>query len=74
MRTLSFRARLAYSNTLVTFTPRGKRDSDGVHTRGFIRRNGRTIPGYVYDSVTETVFYPDNKSINYNFAYWKEAA
>ena len=69
---LSFRARLAYSNTMVTFTPRGK--GDGIYTRGFIRRYGRTIPGHVYDGVTESIFYPDNKSINYNFAYLEEAA
>lgn len=57
------RVRIAFSDDYATFTQRGYDP-----TVGFIRRNGRTISGYVWQSdVNERVFSP--AGINEDFAY-----
>ncbi len=66
----SINARIAFTTVNVRFTPRGK--SLAFHTRGFIRRYGKTIIGHVWDGGPEHVFYPDKNGNNYHSAWTKE--
>lgn len=61
----TFTARLAYSNKDVRVTARGK--GDGIHQNGYVRVRGKIVSGYVYNGVSEKVFYP--RGINEDHLY-----
>jgi hypothetical protein len=55
---MPIKARLAYSkNFVVSFTPRGRRTD--LHTRGYVRINGKTVNGVLYNGISEKIFYAD---------------
>lgn len=58
-------ARLAFSNKEVRVTQRGKKDD--VHLNGYIRVEGKTVSGYLYNGIHEKVFYPEglNRKLPY---------
>jgi hypothetical protein len=78
--TPSRKVRLAYSGDLMlTFTPRGRTYDRYIY--GFIRLQGRTVSGYVYEGLSgEVAFFPTG--IHQPWAYevaranrqiWREA-
>jgi hypothetical protein len=58
------KVRLAFTNEMFSFTARGK--SDATHSNGFIRINGKTVGGYIFDGISELVFYPNAEGKNYD--------
>ena len=65
---MTLNVRLGFTNRQVRVTLRGKRDS--VHARGYIRVNGVTVSGYVYDGACDKTFYPEgqNRALPYTRA------
>lgn len=59
--------RIAFTKETVNFTKRGR--EVGYYAHGFIRRNGRTIGGMVYNAGPEFIFYPNKDGLNYEAAY-----
>lgn len=64
VRSTPLKARISQSGIIVTFTARGPH-SDFIK-RGYIRLNGHTVTGHIYDGGNENIFYPDTLGVNYD--------
>ena len=61
------KVRVAGSRNLMTsFTRRGPKR--GYYTKGFIKLEGKTVTGLVYDGGAEQTFYP-SQGVNYVMCY-----